>query len=127
MVFDDEITKFLSLYDIKVFNSASKLRNFLIKNLPNIQEQLDVKAKIIAYGFGPGYKDNICNILLSKSGVKLGFNRCAELPDPSKLLTGSGKVHKYVNIKSLEDIKSKALKGLLEETIKAYKRRITSV
>lgn len=97
---DDQITQFLSLYDIHVYRLAMNLRNYLHKNLPNIQQQLDVKAKMIAFGFGPGYKDYICTILLSKKGIKLGFNRGAELPDPAKLLTGSGKVHKYVEINS---------------------------
>ena len=123
----DQITNFLSLYEAEVYNLANSIRYYLLNNLPNINEQLDVKAKIIAYGYGSAYKDNICNILLSKTGVKLGFNRGAELPDPSGLLEGSGKVHKYIVIKAGNDIKSPALKKLLIEAIKAYKIRKSSI
>lgn len=124
---DNNITNYLSIYDSEVCNLAISLRNFLLKNLPGIQEQLDNKAKIIAYGYGPGYKDNICNILLSKNGVKLGFNRGAELPDPEKLLEGSGKVHRYVVIKTGKDIRSSALKKLLTESLKACEKRKTII
>jgi hypothetical protein len=120
---DEPITKFLSLYNANVYNLAINLRNYLHKNLPNIREQLDIKARIVAFGYGPGYKDNICSIILSKTGIKLGINRGAELPDPLKLLTGSGKVHKYMVINSENDIKSAGLRDLLKEALKSYKKR----
>jgi len=122
---EDTIIAFLSNYSPEISTLAASLRRFLLKNLTGIREQLDIKAKIIAFGYGAGYKDNICNILLSKSGVKLGLNKGAELSDPAKLLTGSGKVHKYAEIKSERDIKSSALKKLLTEAVKAYKVRIS--
>ncbi len=120
----DIIIDFLSNYPPQVSILAASLQKFLLKNLTGIQEQLDIKARIIGYGYGPGYKDNICAILLSKKGIKLGINRGSELADPASLLTGSGKVHKYVEIKSEKDIKSPALKKLLTEAVKAYKIRI---
>jgi hypothetical protein len=96
----------------------------LHKQLKDIQETTDVKANIIGYGYGPRYKDSICVIIPSKKGIKLGFYKGAELPDPEKLLTGTGKVHKYVEIKSSEVIKSKGVKNLLKEAVKAYKIRM---
>ena len=113
----------LSRYDEKVALLASKLRNFLIKELPGIIELPDNSANLIGYGYGTGYKDTICTILLSKKGVKMGFYKGSELPDPKKLLTGTGKVHKYVEIKTEEDILSPALKALLNEALKAYQKR----
>jgi len=120
----DEITDFLLAYDNKVSGIAIPLRELLLKTLPNIQEQLDIPARIIGYGYGPKYIDNLCAIIPSKKGVKLGFYKGTELPDPNKLLTGTGKVHKYVEIKSDKDIKSPALKKLLNEALKFYKRRM---
>jgi len=111
-------------YDDSVSALGLNLRKFLIKELKGIIEIPDVKANIIGYGFGHGYIDTICVIIPSKKGIKLGFNRGAELPDPGKILTGSGKVHKYAEIKSDEDIKNNAVKNLLKEGVKAYKARI---
>jgi len=120
---DSEILQFLLSYDDKVSGLAIPLRDFLLKKLPDIQEQLDKPARIIGYGYGPKYSDTICVIIPSKKGLKLGFNKGSELPDPMKLLTGTGKVHKYAEIKSAKDIDSSALKKLLLNALKAYKLR----
>ena len=103
---------------------ALALREYLIKNLPNIQEQLDIKARLIGYGYGPKYADTICVMILSKTGIKLGFYKGTELPDPAKLFKGSGKVHKHVEIKTVSDIKSADFKELLLAALKGYKERM---
>jgi len=114
----------LSQYEGEVASLGSLLRKFLLKHLPGITEQPDVKANLIGYSYGPGYKDLICTIMMSKKGVKLGFYKGGELPDPHHLLTGSGKVHKYVEIKSGQDIGSPVLLDLLEHAIQAYQKRM---
>jgi hypothetical protein len=113
----------LSRHDDKVILLASTLRSFLLKELNGIMEMPDNSANLIGYGYGTGYKDTICTILLSKKGVKLGFYKGSELPDPKKILTGTGKVHKYVEIKTEEDISSPVLKALLDGALKAYQTR----
>ena len=119
------IEDILSKYPENVSTLALKLRQFLLNQLKGITEQPDTSANIIGYSFGTGYKEMICTIILSKKGVKLGFYKGTELPDPGKLLTGSGKVHKYVEIKSTQDINTE-LKNLLEEALKMYKKRIAN-
>jgi hypothetical protein len=91
MTFEDILSK----YDEKVAGLAAALRIFLLKELKDITELPDNSASIIGYGYGAGYKDMICTILLSKKGVKLGFYKDSELPDPNKLLSGTGKVHRF--------------------------------
>jgi hypothetical protein len=115
----------LSKYEEEVSTLGFQLRAFLLKELKQITEYPDGPANIIGFGFGPGYKALVCTIIPSKKGIKLGFYKGSELPDPGKLLTGSGKVHRYVEIKSEKDIQNPAIKKLLEEGLKAYKRRVT--
>jgi len=117
------IEDILSRFDEKVATLALQLRKFLLKELKGAVEIPDNSANIIGYGYGTGYKDLICTILLSKQGVKLGLNRGSELPDPKKLLTGTGKVHRYVEIKTEMDIHNLALKKLLDDALKAYQQR----
>ena len=112
----------LSRFDEKTIELASQLRKLLLEELKDIMEIPDNSVNLVGYGYGTGYKDLICVIMLSKKGVKLGLNRGSELPDPNKLLTGSGKVHRYVEIKDEDSIKSPALKKLLSEALKAYKK-----
>jgi hypothetical protein len=121
---DKTIDAFLSRYDEEVFINALKLREVIIKTLPDVTEQLDIPAKMIAYCYGQKYAELICVIIPSKKGLKLGFNRGTELPDPNGLLKGTGKISRYVEINSEKEIKSAALKKLLSHALKAYKQRM---
>ena len=110
----------LSRYEEKIATRGLRLRDFLFSELKGINEEVDATANIISFNYGKGYKNIICVILLSKKGIKLGFYKGSELPDPEKLLTGTGKVHRFVEIKSVRDINNPALKHLLKEAVTAY-------
>ena len=60
----------------------------------------------------------------SKKGIKLGFYKGNELPDPDHILEGSGKISRYVEIKDEKQIESPAIKDLLKNSLTAYKQRI---
>jgi hypothetical protein len=119
------VTDILLRYDEKIALLASQAREFLLLHLKDIREIPDNSVNLIGYGYGTGYKDLICTLLLSKKGVKIGFYKGTELPDPAKLLTGTGKVHRYVEIKSEQDIYNPALKKLIVAALAAYKKRTT--
>jgi hypothetical protein len=55
--------------------------------------------------------------------LKLGFNKGAELPDPDQLLEGTGKISRYVQIKSVDQLNVPALKNLLFSAMEAYDLR----
>lgn len=120
---ESEINGFLSQYDEPVFIKAIELRDLLMANLPNITEQIDLPAKMIAYCYGQKYEDLICVIIPSKKGIKLGFNRGVDLPDPDKLLEGTGKISRYVQIRTHERINSDALKNLLSNALIMYHQK----
>jgi hypothetical protein len=126
MTVDKTIDAFLSRYDDQVFTHALKLREVVIAALPDITEQLDIPAKMIAYCYGQKYAELICVIIPSKKGLKLGFNRGTELPDPNGLLKGTGKISRYVEINSGKEIKAAGLKKLLSNALKLYKQRMAS-
>jgi hypothetical protein len=119
------IDTFLSQYSDEVYTNALKLREVLLANLPGITEQLDLPARMIAYVYGQKYIEMICTVFPSKKGLKLGFYRGVDLPDPDALLEGNGKVSRYVEIKDEKMIKSAAVKKLLKEALKMYKKRIS--
>jgi hypothetical protein len=116
--------KILTQFPESVAATGLSLRQFLLERLKGITEQTDPNASVIGYSYGAGYKDLLCTIILSKKGIKLGFYKGAELPDPKKLLTGSGKVHRYIEINSEEDVRNPALIALLERAIDARKKRL---
>ena len=121
---DKTINEFLSGYNEETFANALKLREVLFANLPNIIEQPDIPAKMIAYCYGQKYTEMICTIIPSKKGIKLGFYMGVELPDPDQLLEGTGKISRYIEIRTAEQIKNPALKKLIESALAGYKKRI---
>ena len=91
-------------YSHNVQSLAFKIRMLLLKTLPEIIEEIDLSAKMVAYVYGKRYADMICTIIPSKKGIKLGFYRGVDLGDPNKILKGSGKISRYVEINSKNDI-----------------------
>ena len=120
---DSSITAFLSQYDDQVIDYVLKLREMLLENLPGIIEQIDIPAKMIAYCYGQKYSDMICTVIPSKKGLKLGFYKGNELPDPNQLLQGNGKISRYIQINSADQIKSADLKKILLSALIAYQQR----
>lgn len=123
MAEDTNISTFLSNYSDHVSGCVLKLRNVLLKNLPGVEEQIDVPARMIAYCYGQKYTELVCTIIPSRKGLKLGFYRGIDLPDPGHLLKGNSKVSRYVEIKTMEDMESPALKALVRVAFATYKAR----
>ena len=113
----------LKSYSADVQALVDKARRLLLKLLPGAEETADSSASVLSYGYGPGYRGMICTLILSKSGVKLGFVRGAELPDSSGLLEGSGKKHKYVQLKTPADLDRPGVKELIKAGHAAWKQR----
>lgn len=116
-----DINNFLYSYSTDIQRIALNVRELLLLSLPDINEQIDSAAKMIAYSYGNSYRDLICVIIPSKKGLKVGFNRGVNLPDPDKLLEGNGKISRYVSISSESIIKSEAFRQLLHDAYIMYK------
>lgn len=119
-----KVIDFLLLYDEDVCKNALVLREILFDSFPGITEQLDLPAKMVAYCYGQRNTELICVIIPSKKELKLGFNRGVDLADREKLLEGTGKISRYIVIKNEKQMKSTALKQLLENALNTYKERI---
>jgi hypothetical protein len=120
----EPVQQLLLPYNEHVQKLVEALRKLIFSVLPDIKEEADFPAKLLGYSYGPGYKHVICTIILSKNGAKLGIFNGSQLPDPARLLQGTGKVHKHVVIEEPDHIKNPAVKTLLKEALKAYKKRI---
>jgi len=118
-----DIESFLAPYPPEVSDLAVAAREFLANALPGAEETLDESAKLLGYGYGPGYKGLLCTLLLSKSGIKLGIAHGSELADPKQLMQGSGKVHRHVQLRTKNDLKQPGLKPLLKAALAAWKKR----
>jgi hypothetical protein len=113
----------LALYPEQVQETATAARRLLKATLPEIAETVDESAKLLGYSYGPGYKGLVCTLIMSQTGVKLGIFRGSELPDPKCLMAGTGKVHRHVQLRTVEDTKRPGLSQLLKTALAAWRKR----
>jgi hypothetical protein len=118
-----EVDVFLGAYPDDVHELADAARKALGKALPGAAEAVDRPAKMLRYSFGPGYKGLVCTLFMSKTGVKLGIFRGAELSDPAGLMQGAGKVHRHVQLRTAADLERPELTRLLAAALAAWRQR----
>lgn len=118
-----QVESFLSSYPEEVRETVRAAREFLAARLPKAQESIDESAKLFGFSYGPGYKGLVCTLIMSRSGVKLGIVRGAELADPNRLLTGTGKVHRHVQLHNAADLQRAGMNDLLRQVLEAWRER----
>ncbi|MEI9973971.1 MAG: DUF1801 domain-containing protein [Ignavibacteriota bacterium] len=62
-------------------------------------------------------KDGFCHIATYTTHVNLGFNRGAMLPDPNRVLMGSGKLIRHITIHNESDLERPYLRRYLQAAI----------
>lgn len=77
---------------------ALATRELIFSIYPRTVEVVWLRQGMAGYGTGPKKQtEHFCWIQPNKAHVNLGFNYGAELPDPSDLLEGTGKLFRHVN------------------------------
>jgi len=72
----------------------------------------------------PSFDSNgpMCCFMVGKDHVTFAFMRGAALPDPEKLLEGTGKGVRHVKLRSIADVKRPGVKKLIAEAAKMNKK-----
>jgi len=108
------VEEFLATYPPHVQEIALRARALVREVMPDALEMIDVPAKLIGYGTENSYKGTICVIMPYSNHVNLGFAHGTSLPDPKRLLEGTGKRARHVKLKAVEDVEWPALRVLLK-------------
>ena len=111
-------------YPEQIQRLTDDARRCIARWLPDASEKVDVPSRLIAYAHGPGYKGAVCTLILSKTGIKLGLVGGATLPDPHRLLAGSGKVHRHVQLSRPADLHQPGVTELVRESSAACRKRL---
>ncbi|MFT4204509.1 MAG: DUF1801 domain-containing protein [Chitinophagaceae bacterium] len=104
----------ISSFSDEIKHIAREIRKLIHKILPDVVEVVWVQQKNT--GFGTGIKkktEHFCWLMPASKHVNLGFNYGAELPDPTNLLEGTGKLFRHIKVKSTEQLNDKDLIELL--------------
>ena len=94
---------------------ARAARSVIEQIMPDVVEVVWPKQNIAGYGVGPKkMSEQFCYIALLKERINLGFYYGADLPDPTHLLEGSGKLLRHIKITQLEQLEDPALRQLMQ-------------
>jgi hypothetical protein len=114
----------LATYDPHVANLALALREIVLEEAPEAIESI-AKGYAVAIGFsftGKPLKDGFCHVVTYSSHVNLGFNQGALLPDPNKVLLGSGKSIRHITIRSEHELNRAPVRRYLQMAIERAAR-----
>ena len=86
---------------------------------PAVVEVAWPRQRNIGYGVGPKkMSEHFCYIAVLQDAINLGFMYGSELPDPKKLLKGTGKLLRHARISTPEQLTDPALRALLKAASK---------
>ena len=91
------------------------MRRWLRKRLPTAHELVYEYRDFIVISYSPS--ERVLAIRASENGVKLYFQRGKELPDPEKLLQGSGTQTRSINLEGASTLARPAVASLIDEAI----------
>ena len=95
------------------------MRRWLRKRLPTAHEVVYEYKDFFVISYSPnerGY-EGVLAIRASADGVRLYLNRGKGLPDPAKLLRGSGKQTRWIDLEGASTLARPEVAGLIDEAI----------
>ena len=97
------------------------MRRWLRKRLPTahevVYEYQNLGAVVISFSPNEHGYEGVLGIRADANGVKLFFGRGKELPDPEKLLQGSGSQVRSIDVEGASALSRLAIASLIDEAI----------
>ena len=114
-----DLAGFMDKYEAPVARLARETRAALRKQLPTAIELVYDNYQFLAVGFSGTERasDCIVSLAVSPKGVALSFPYGASLPDPQRILLGSGSRNRYVRLESAATLAAPAVRALVHEAV----------
>jgi hypothetical protein len=118
-----ELKKFLGAFSPEIAKIALRVRAFVLGQAPLAHELIyDAdNAVALGYSFTERPSDAFCHVAVYARWVNLGFDRGSLIPDPERLLEGSGRV-RHIRIESLDDLREPHVGRFLRAAMKTAPR-----
>ena len=112
---EDQLRTFIAKFEPKHQAVIRAARKALRRLFPTATELAYDNYNFFVIGFGPTERPSDCivSIAAAANGVGLCFIRGASLPDPAKVLLGSGKQTRFVRLPTAEVLQQPAVQALL--------------
>jgi hypothetical protein len=114
-----EYLGFLKAYGPAITELALAVRKLVLTEARGSVELIYDAYNAVASGYSfTGCPSDACiHIAVYARWVNLGFNRGSQLPDPERLLQGTGNWVRHIRIASAEDLKAPAIRPLVKAAV----------
>ena len=118
-----QLAGFIAKFDPAVARLVRSTRAALRRRFPTAIEQVYDNYNFLALGFSTTERtsDTIVSLAVSAKGVALSFYHGASLPDPRKILMGSGSQNRYLRLESAATLARPEVQSLLRVAVKQAK------
>jgi hypothetical protein len=125
---EDQVTGFIEKFETGHQALIRAVRRALRKQFPTAYELAYDNYNFFVLGYSPTERpsDSIVSMAAGANGVGLCFIRGATLPDPQKLLLGSGNQTRFIRLESAEVLKRPAVRALVGAAVAQAKGKFRS-
>lgn len=110
-----QLAGFLAKFDPAMASRIRSVRSALRKRLPTAIELVYDNYNFFVIGYGPTERasDAVLSLAANSKGVGLAFLHGATLPDPQKILQGSGTQNRFIRLESAATLAKPAVEALI--------------
>ncbi|HUK43071.1 MAG TPA: DUF1801 domain-containing protein [Candidatus Bathyarchaeia archaeon] len=118
---EEQLQSFIDKFDPKHQAVIRAVRKALRKRLPTANELVWDNYNFFVIGYSPTERpsDSFFSIAAAANGVGLAFYRGATLPDPHKVLLGSGSQNRFVRLESAKTLERPEIAALMRAAIES--------
>jgi len=116
----EQVAGFIAKFDPAIAKLVRSARSALRKRWPTAVELVYDNYNALAIGWGPNERasEAIVSLAVFARGVNLYFIQGAILPDPYKLLNGSGNQGRFIRLESVDQLDQPAIEALLRAAVR---------
>ena len=114
-----DFAELLGRKDPELVELFTDLRAFVLELHPAANELLyHTHALTAVFSMSEKLGDAYCMLPIYTKHVNLGFNKGTQLPDPQKLLTGTGNLIRHIPVQAASDYRNPQVKALVKAAMK---------
>jgi hypothetical protein len=123
-----QLAGFIAKFDPAIARLARSARAVLRKRFPTAVELVYDNYNALAIGYSSTERASDCIVSLAvfPRSVALSFYYGAGLPDPTKILSGSGNQNRYISLDSAAQLREPAVEALIKAAIANAEVPLTS-
>jgi hypothetical protein len=116
---ETELQSFIGRFDAKGQKVFKSVRAALRKRFPSANELGYDYGRQVVIAYSPSERgiEGIVSIILSADGVRLYLMNGPELPDPKKILQGTGRQARYIEVSAAKDLDRPEVDALIAAAV----------